>query len=231
MRLGIHGREDEEGFLIFADRAEAGRRLAERLLQFREARPVVLALPRGGVPVAYEIARTLGAPLDLVLVRKIGAPWQPELALGAVSDGDVPRVALNQELITAMGIDQEFLDAEVAAQFTEVKRQVAIYRRGRPPVPVNGRTVIVVDDGIATGATVRAGIAAIRQDNPARIILAVPVAAIDSLELLRPDVDDIICLQSPPNFSAVGRFYVNFDQTTNEQVIAALDAAASNITT
>ena len=131
----------------------------------------------------------------------------------------------------AAAANLNFALTEIAAQFEEVKRRVAMYRRGRPPVSIRGRSVIVVDDGIATGATVRAGIAAVRQDNPARIILAVPVAAIDSLELLRPDVDEIICLQSPPDFSAVGRFYVNFDQTTDEQVIAALDAAATNVTT
>lgn len=215
--------------MMFQDRADAGRRLALRLHDMVDPQqsPVVLGLPRGGVMVAQEIARILAAPLDVLVVRKIGAPHQPELALGAVSDGDSPRIALNRDLINALAIEQDYLDAEIARQHQEVTRRVEMFRKGRPAIAVNGRTVIVVDDGMATGATVRAAILALRNAHPSRIILAIPVASPEALDLLRPEVDEIVCLQAPRNFSAVGRFYVNFDQTTDEEVIAALDQTAA----
>jgi putative phosphoribosyl transferase len=214
---------------MFRDRHDAGRQLAQRLRTLRnsENQPVVLGLPRGGVVVAAEVARELRCPLDVLVVRKVGAPHQPELALGAVSDGANPQVVLNQELIDGLGVSQVFLNAEIAEQFAEVQRQQERYRRGRPPLPVENRIAIVVDDGIATGASVRAGLTALRQRRLAKLILAVPVAASESLGQLEPLCDELVCLSTPVNFMAVGRFYENFDQTTDEEVIALLDEAAS----
>ena len=218
--------------MLFRDRQDAGRQLAARLMHLRDLQPppVVLGLPRGGVVVAAEIARALNAPLDVLVVRKLGAPHQPELAIGAVTDGEAPQYVLNKDLVQALDVDEEFLKYEIAQQFREVKRRQDLYRHGRPAVPVEGRTVIVVDDGIATGATVRAGIAALRNKNPQRIILAVPVAAADSLAVLAEEVDEVVCLAAPQNFVAVGRFYDNFDQTTDEEVIELLDEAAATRT-
>lgn len=213
---------------MFRDRSDAGRQLAQQLiaLKDRQPPPVVLGLPRGGVVVAAEIARALNAPLDVLVVRKIGAPHQPELAIGAVTDGQRPQVVLNQELIDALGISPVYLNAEIAEQFMEVRRRQDSYRQGRRPVTVTNRTVIVVDDGIATGATVRAGLDALRRFNPPRLILAVPVAASESLEPLHQLADEVVVLAAPANFVAVGRFYSNFDQTTDAEVIALLDEAA-----
>jgi putative phosphoribosyl transferase len=214
--------------MLFQDRQDAGRQLAQRLtpLGDQSPPPVVLGLPRGGVVVAAEIARELHAPLDVLVVRKLGAPFQPELAIGAVTDGPQPRYILNQDLVSGLGVDDDYLRHEIAQQFEEVKRRQDFYRHGRQAAPIHGRTVIVVDDGIATGATVRAGIAALRQDQPSKIILAVPVAPPETVDILKREVDEVVCLHSPPNFMAVGRFYANFDQTTDEEVIDALDAAA-----
>lgn len=214
---------------MFRDRQDAGTQLAHRLLPLKDSaiRPVVLGLPRGGVVVAAEVARELNCPLDVLVVRKIGAPHQPELALGAVTDGDNPQVVMNQELIDGLGVSKVYLNAEVAAQFVEVQRRQERYRRGREAVPLDGRTVIVVDDGIATGASVRAGLTALRRRNLAKLILAVPVAASESLMQLQTLCDEIVCLSTPINFMAVGRFYENFDQTTDEEVIALLGEAAS----
>lgn len=218
--------------MLFQDRQDAGRRLAQRLMHVmnEHSPPVVLSLPRGGVIVAAEIARQLHAPLDVLVVRKLGAPFQPELAIGAVTDGPQPRYVLNQDLVSGLGVDDDYLRHEIAQQFEEVKRRQEFYRRGRRAATIEGRTIIVVDDGIATGATVRAGIAALRQNRPARIILAVPVAPPDTVELLKHEVDEVVCLHSPHNFMAVGQFYVNFDQTADEEVIEALDAAANVVT-
>ena len=214
---------------MFRDRQDAGLQLAQRLrtLSNSENQPVVLGLPRGGVVVAAEVARELRCPLDVLVVRKVGAPHQPELALGAVTDGANPQVVLNQELIDGLGVSKVFLNAEIAEQFAEVQRQHERYRRGRPPVPVENRTAIVVDDGIATGASVRAGLTALRLRRLAKLILAVPVAASESLGQLEPLCDELVCLSTPVNFMAVGRFYEDFDQTTDEEVIALLDEAAS----
>lgn len=213
---------------MFRDRSDAGRQLAQRLghLKDQQNPPVVLGLPRGGVVVAAEIARELGAPLDVLVVRKIGAPQQPELAIGAVTDGERPQYVLNQDLIDGLGVTPVYLNAEIAQQFMEVRRRQEDYRRGREPVPIADRVVIVVDDGIATGATVRAGITTLRRMDPARLVLAAPVAAPEPLDELRKLVDEVVCLSSPMNFMAVGRFYANFDQTTDQQVIALLEEAA-----
>ena len=211
----------------FANRAEAGRRLADRLGHLRGERPVVLALPRGGVPVGFEIAQALGAALDVVLVRKIGAPFQPELAIGAVVDGSRPETVLNQSLIDECQIPESYLHAETARQLAEIERRRAIYLAGRPCAEVAGCTAIVVDDGIATGATMEAALHATRRAAPKRLVLAVPVAPPDSIERLRPEVDEIVCLTMPRQLGAIGAFYDDFRQLDDDEVIRLLAAAGA----
>jgi putative phosphoribosyl transferase len=213
---------------MFLDRADAGRRLAARLAHVAaEPRLVVLGLPRGGVVVAAEVAAALHAPLDVLVVRKIGAPWQPELALGAVTNGEHPQRVLNEQIIAAIGPPPGFIDAEAARQLTEVRRRQSLYRGGQPGVPVEGRAVIVVDDGVATGATVRAGLRAIRSRKPDRLILAVPVAPLSIVQELQTEVDELICLHAPLDFHAVGMFYEHFDQTSDAEVVRLLREAAA----
>ncbi len=210
----------------FVDRAEAGRALAERLRALRLNPPwVVLALPRGGVPVAAEVARALKAPLDLLLVRKIGAPWQRELALAAVVEGDPPDIVVDEEVQRSAAVDAHYIEAQAQLQLREIARQRQVYLSGRPGVRVEGCTVIVVDDGIATGTTMRAALMALRRRHPAKLVLAVPVAPRDTLERLRPEVDELVCLATPQPFFAVGEHYARFDQVDDAEVIAALDAA------
>ena len=210
----------------FADRDEAGEALAERLLGLHLPEPiVVLALPRGGVPVGAVVARALRAPLDLVLVRKIGAPWQPELAVAAVVEGDPPEIVVDDEVRRSMGVDAEFIETQAQRELLEIARRRHVYLQGRAPVDVRGRTVIVVDDGIATGTTMRAALKALRKRHPARLVLAVPVAPTDTLEAMRGEVDQVVCLEQPSAFHAVGEHYVDFHQVGDSEVIAALDAA------
>jgi putative phosphoribosyl transferase len=212
----------------FADRAEAARALASRLANERLPPPlVVLALPRGGVPIGAEIARRLHAPLDLLLVRKIGAPWQRELAVAAVVDGDEPELIIDEELREATGTGREYIAEEAKAEWQEIERRRARYLAGRAPVPVQGATVIVVDDGIATGTTVRAALKALRRRGASRLVLAVPVAPHDTLTRLRSEVDRVICLAEPEPFRAIGLHYVDFHQVSDEEVIAALKSAAA----
>lgn len=212
--------------MMFADRAEAGRKLAQRLQGLTLPRPVVLALPRGGVPVALEVARALSAPLDLLLVRKIGHPLQPELAMGAIVDGDHPELVLN-EAFDAAAIDySSYLETAKAAALAEIERRRALYLGGRQPVDVAHATAIVVDDGIATGATVRAALKALRHRHPRRSILAVPVAPAETLAALRNEVDDVVCLGTPAPFHAVGQFYADFRQIDDEEVMRLLSLAA-----
>jgi putative phosphoribosyl transferase len=210
----------------FSDRRDAGRQLAEQLRRYAGESAVVLALPRGGVPVGYEIARALHAPLDVMVVRKLGAPGQAELGIGAVVDGDHPQVVLNDEVLRAVEIPPGYLDEEVARQLTEIRRRQERYRRGRPRAPIAGRTVIVVDDGIATGGSVRVALRGVRCAGPRRLVLAVPVAPPETLAALRPEADDLVCLLTPEVFGAVGRFYEDFEQTSDEEVVDLLDAAA-----
>jgi predicted phosphoribosyltransferase len=202
---------------LFRDRTEAGRALAERLAAYAN-RPdvIVLALPRGGVPVAYEVARALHAPLDVFLVRKLGVPGQEELAMGAVATGGV-RV-LNEQVVRALRIPDSVIDAVAAWELEELARRERLYRGDRPPPDVRGKTVILVDDGLATGSTMLAAVKALRQQQPARIVVAVPVAAPDTCELLREEVDDIVCAATPEPFYAVGLWYQDFSQTTDEEV-------------
>src|ERR1700730_7950273 len=202
---------------LFRDRREAGRVLAEKLAAYANRPDVlVLALPRGGVPVAYEVARALGAPLDVFIVRKLGVPGYEELAMGAVATGGV-RV-LNDQIVERLGIPDHLIDAVAARELQELSRRERLYRDGRPPPDVRGRTVILVDDGLATGATMHAAISALRQQEPARIVVAVPTASPETCEELRAEVDDVICAITPEPFHAVGLWYQDFSQTTDEEV-------------
>jgi putative phosphoribosyl transferase len=213
--------------VTFKDRRDAGRQLAERLGRYRDQQPVVLALPRGGVPVGYEIARALEAPLDVIVVRKLGAPEQPELGIGALVDGERPEPVLNQDVLAVLDVSPAYLEREVARQLEEIRRRQRLYRGGRPPVSLAGRTVIVVDDGIATGGSVRAALRGIRRrGDHARLVLAVPVAPPDTVAALRPEVDDLVCLATPPFFGAVGQYYRDFRQTSDAEVIRLLEDAA-----
>lgn len=211
---------------VFADRAEAGRRLAEELRRFKDERPVVLALPRGGVPVAYEVARALAAPLDLVLVRKIGAPFQPELAIGAVVDGERPELVVNRDLVEDYRIPESYLEKERERQLAEIERRRQLYLAGRSRAPVQGRTAIVIDDGIATGATMEVALHATRNARPRRLVLAVPVAPPDTIERLRGEVDEVVCLMMPAFLGAIGSFYRDFRQLGDDEVVALLEQAA-----
>ncbi len=204
----------------FSDRNEAGRLLAEQLVQRDYERPVALALPRGGAPVAAEIAKALAAPMDLMLVRKIGTPGQPELALGAVVDGAEPQIVINDDVRRQAGVSDADLELAIERQLAEIDRRRDMYLAGRKRVPVRDRTAIVVDDGIATGATVRAAVKGLRLGNPAKLVLAVPVAPSDTLARLEDEVDEIVCLQTPEPFYAVGLYYRDFDPVSDEDVVS-----------
>jgi putative phosphoribosyl transferase len=211
----------------FADRADAGRRLAAALAHLKSEDPVVLALPRGGVAVGYEIARALAAPLDVVLVRKIGVPWQPELALGAVSDGADPQLFIDRDMSAALGIPDDYVTGETRRQLEEVERRRKIYCGERPPIALPGHAAIVVDDGIATGATMRVALRAVRARGPKRLVLAVPVAPPESLALLEDEVDETVCLQAPGGLGAIGFYYSDFHQLSDAEVTDLLARAAS----
>jgi len=211
----------------FLDRQEAGRALARRLSSLTLPAPVVvLALPRGGVPVAAEVARALGAPLDLILVRKIGAPWEHELAIAAVVDVGQPEIVVDEQTRAYGGVEMSSIEAQASKEWREIERRRDVYRRRRPPVPLAGTTAIIVDDGIATGTTVRAALRAVRRQNPARLILAVPVAPRETVQALRDEVDQIVCLEQPHPFHAIGMHYDDFHQLEDDEVIAALDCVA-----
>jgi putative phosphoribosyl transferase len=208
--------------MSFRDRRDAGRKLAAALTRYQNRHAVVLALPRGGVPVAAEIAAALLAPLDLVLVRKIGLPQQPELAMGAVVDGGHPLVVRNEEVIALGGIDQTEFEAVCQRELAEIERRRQRYLGGRPRVDVTGRVTIVVDDGIATGATTRAALRATRLRNPSRLVLAVPVAPTESLAAMREEADEVVCLEDHESFGALGYYYADFRQISDREVIETL---------
>jgi putative phosphoribosyl transferase len=211
---------------MFQDRADAGRQLATRLLHLKDKHPVVLALPRGGVPVGFEIASALGAPMDLVLVRKIGAPWQPELAIAAVVDGGEPQIVKNLDVMLAMGLTDDFVEEEAKLQLKEIERRRQIYLGDRARADLKGRTVILVDDGIATGATARAALKAVRRAGPGRLVLAVAVAPPDTIEKLREEADEIVCLSAEAYFGGISMFYADFHQVGDEEVVDLLNRAA-----
>ena len=206
----------------FKDRFDAGRQLASALARYKDHRPVVLALPRGGVPVAAEVAAALDAPLDLVLVRKIGVPFQPELAMGAVVDGAAPIIVRNEEIIELAGIDEPTFEAVCEKELGEIERRRKRYLGTRERIELAGRTVILIDDGIATGATTRAALRAIRLREPKRLILAVPVAPTESLKGLREDADKVVCLEDHESFSAIGFYYADFRQVSDKEVVDVL---------
>ena len=220
---GPASRADTGG--MFLDRREAGRELARALSKFSGSEPLILALPRGGVPVAFEVAKALQAPLDLLMVRKIGAPGHEEFGIGAVVDGNDPQVVLNAEAIDLVDPPTGYVEAETQRQLKEIERRRRLYLGGRHPIPTKGRTVILVDDGIATGGTMRAALKAMRRTGACRLVVAVPVASPDVIEALRHEADEVICLREPTPLSAVGLHYADFRQTTDEEVVRLLNAA------
>jgi putative phosphoribosyl transferase len=217
--------------MSFVDRSDAGRRLAQALLTYREQRPVILALLRGGVPVAAEVAAAFDAPLDLVLVRKIGVPMQPELAMGAVVDGGVPIVVRNDDVIVLTGVDEAEFEAVRDRELAEIERRRRLYLGNRVPVDVAGRVAIVIDDGVATGATTRAALRATRIRGPRKLVLAVPVAPTETLIGLQDEADDVICLEDHRSFGAIGFYYTDFRQLSDQEVkdiVARFPARVTN---
>ncbi len=214
--------------MIYQDRSEAGKHLASKLLKYKDRPDVILlALPRGGVPVAYEVAKALRAPLDIFLVRKLGVPGHEELAMGAIASGGV-RV-LNDETVDYLGIPDGVIDAITARELEELKRRELAYRGNRPAPDVKGRTVILVDDGLATGSTIRAAVQALRQQQPGKIIVGVPVSAPQSCDEYRIGADEIVCAVTPEPFFGVGQWYYDFSQTTDEEVRDLLRQAQAEI--
>ncbi len=209
--------------MLFEDRRDAGRRLAEWLAPYRGECPVVFALPRGGVPVGFEISRSLDAPLDIIVARKLGAPGQPEFGIGAVAPGGV-RI-LNERTVQALGIPEDYLDWVSDRESEEAERRLRLFRGEHPYPDLTTRTAILVDDGLATGMTARAALLALRRLNPYRLVLAVPVCALQTAELLRPEADDLVCLLLPTKLEAVGLWYRNFEQVPDEEVVRMLEEA------
>ena len=210
---------------MFEDRVDAGRQLAKALKHYRNQDVVVLALPRGGVPVAAEIARTLGAPLDVLVVRKVGVPYRPELAMGAVMDGSQMITVRNDDVIRSYGISEEEFQNQCTKEIEEIDCRRRRYSGDRVPIDIAGRMVLLVDDGIATGATVRAAILGLRQAGPRMIILAVPVGASETIEALRQDVDEIVCLEEPSALDAISSHYGDFPQLTDDEVLELMSSA------
>lgn len=206
----------------FLDRADAGQRLAAALNHFRSSDPVVLALPRGGVPVGFEVARVLGAPLDVIDARKLGAPGHEELAIGAIAPG---AVYVDPVLVRRLGVSEAYLERVTAAEGRELERRERLYRAGRPPLDVEGRVVILVDDGLATGATARAAVASVRQRRPAQVVLAVPVGAPETVARMREVADQVVCLEMPSAFHAVSLAYGDFTPTSDAEVMSCLAQA------
>lgn len=209
--------------MIFADRADAGKQLATRLAAYAGPETRVLALPRGGVPVGFQVARGLGSPLDVFIVRKLGAPGREELALGAIASGGIK--VLNWETIEALGVTDATVDEIARRESIELERRETTYRGGRPPQDVTGRTVLLVDDGLATGASMYAAVLALRAREPAKIVVAIPVAPQDTVTQLAQYADDVVCIAMPRPFRGVGAWYADFRQVTDEEVTELLHAA------
>src|SRR6516225_9483332 len=208
--------------MLFRDRSHAGRKLGKALVGYKAQQPVVLALPRGGVSVAGKVCAALNAPLDLILVRKIGVPFQPELAMGAVVDGSTPIIVRNEEVIRLADIDESTFKVVCDDELAEIERQRQCYLGTQARLEIGGCTAIVIDDGIATGATTRAALRATRVRNPHQLVLAIPVAPTETLIEMRQEADDVVCLEAYQRFGAIGWFYEDFTQVADEQVIAAL---------
>jgi predicted phosphoribosyltransferase len=210
----------QELFGVFENRREAGKLLAEELSYLKQKKPIILGLPRGGVIVAHEIAQFLGATLDIVVARKLGAPDNPELAIGAVTESGL--IQLNEDIIQSLGIPEEYIEAEKKIQLEEIRRRVHDYRKVRERVPLTGQTVVITDDGVATGATVKAAILGVQAENPNKIVLAIPVGAQDTLEELGEMVEELVYLKNPPLIGGVGQFYHDFAQIEDEEVLRIL---------
>ncbi len=211
----------------FKNRVEAGKKLAAALAHYKNEQPIILALPRGGVPVAAEVAAVLKAPLDLVLVRKIGVPWHSELAMGAVVDGDAPLVVRNEDVIGMTHTAEAEFKAVCDRELAEIERRRQLYLGGRERIDIKGRTAIVIDDGIATGATTRAALRATRVRGPKKLVLAVPVAPTESLPEMRQEADDVVCLEDHAFFGAIGLYYSDFSQISDDEVIAMMQRFSS----
>jgi predicted phosphoribosyltransferase len=211
--------------MIFADRAQAGRLLGERLAPLQLVNPVVLALARGGVPVGAQIAAALSAPLDVVFVRKLGAPGQPELAVGAVADGSDPEIVLNDQLLAALELDAGYIAATAKQEIAAIERRRKVYRGVRPELELAGRSVVVVDDGVATGMTMQAALRQVRR-RAGTAIAAVPVVSAEAMAMLRSEADDVVCLTAPRRLRSVGAHYRDFAQVSDEDVLAILQAQA-----
>jgi putative phosphoribosyl transferase len=208
--------------MLFADRYDAGRRLAVALERHRVEHPVILGLPRGGVVVGYEVAAALGADLDVLVVRKLGVPGAEEFAMGAIAPG---ATLVNQSLVARLGIPQQELAKVITREVEELTRRERAYRGNRPPLHVEGRTVILVDDGLATGASAQAAVESVRRQRPRQVVFAAPVCSQDSVEALRPVVDEVVCLECPENFQAVGLWYQDFAPTSDAEVVECLRTA------
>ena len=209
--------------MIFEDRRHAGKLLAETLVTMKIREPVVLAIPRGGVVVAYEVVIRLRCPMDVIIPRKIGAPFQPELAVGAVTEDGT--IYVNKDIVAAIGVSESYLESEAQSQLREIKRRAQVYRKGAQPAEVSGKTAILVDDGVATGATMKAAILSLKKYSPKKIIIAVPVGAKETIDEFRKQVDEIVCLHVPESMYAIGEFYRNFEQTTDQEVVSFLELA------
>lgn len=209
--------------MIFEGRRQAGRQLAATLIKrgYNGRGALILGIPRGGVVVADEVAQTLSAPLEMIITRKLRAPYQPELGIGAVVDGEHISI-INEELVRAVGVKQDHIEREIAYQIKEIDRRLQFYRGTRPAPEISGKTVIVIDDGIATGYTFRASLKGLRRRKPTKLVAAAPVAAPDSIEMLQTFADEVVCLSTPVSFLAVGAWYRNFDQVNDEEVVSIL---------
>lgn len=215
------------GEAFLRDRTDAGRRLAARLARYGDEGPIVLALPRGGVPVGAEVSRSLGAPLDVFIARKLGAPGQPELGIGAVAQGGV--LVFNERIVRALDLTEDHINSAAERELAEVERRLRLLRGDRPEPMLEGRTVILVDDGLATGATAKAAIVALKERGPRRLVLAVPVCPSHTADGLRSEVDEIVLLATPPDFYAVGAYYEDFEQVTDEEVIRLLESVRAEM--
>lgn len=209
--------------MLFADRQEAGERLADKLLHFKDKNPLILAVPRGGLTVAEPVLEIIGGELDLIITRKIGAPYQPELAIGAVTgDGFV---MLNEDILARVSADKSYIEKAVAEEVEEIKRRLKAYRGERPTPALDNRIVILIDDGVATGYTLLAALRSLREKKPGRLVLAVPVGPPDTFKKLQQEVDELVYIEAPANFAAVGQFYRRFDQVSDAEVSAVLKRA------
>jgi predicted phosphoribosyltransferase len=209
--------------MIFEDRVDAGRRLAEVLTEYKDKPAVILAIPRGGVVIGNEISKRLNKPLDIIVPRKIGAPGNPELAIGAVAGKN--GILLNRSLIAQLGVSESYIENEVFKQRQEIERRESLYRKSENILPVKGKVAIVVDDGLATGFTARAAIFSVKSESPSDVILAVPIAPPETIAVIQGEVDKVVCLHAPELFYAIGQFYFNFEQVSDAQVIETLEEA------